>query len=99
MTRWPYIVIALVCLITIGGTPALAQIACGERTGMIAGLDRTYGESRRGGGLAGQAIVEVWASCKTGTWTILKTTPNGWCCVMASGQGWHDEGCRPGRSS
>ncbi len=37
------------------------------------------------------AIFEIWASEKTGTWTILKTTPNGLTCVMAVGDGWHDD--------
>ena len=32
------------------------------------------------------AVVEVFASDETGTWTITVTTPNGMTCLVASGQ-------------
>ncbi len=75
------------------GTPdAQAQMACGTRDSVVEKLGEKYGEVRRGGGLAGPtAIFEIWASEATGTWTILKTTPNGLTCVMAVGDGWHDD--------
>ena len=66
-------------------------MACGERNAVVTKLGEKYGEVRRGGGLAGAtAIFEVWASDTTGTWTILKTTPNGQACVMAVGEGWQE---------
>ncbi len=71
---------------------AQAQTACGKRADMVRVLDEDYGEVRRGGGLAGPtAIYEIWVSEATGTWTILKTTPNGVACVVAVGEGWHDD--------
>ncbi len=71
---------------------AQAQMACGTRDSVIAKLGDKYGEVRRGGGLAGPtAIFEIWASEATGSWTILKTMPNGLTCVMAVGEGWHDD--------
>ncbi len=71
---------------------AQAQMACGTRDAVVAKLGEKYGEVRRGGGLAGPtAIFEIWASEATGTWTILKTTPDGLACVMAVGDGWHDD--------
>ncbi len=71
---------------------AQAQMACGTRDSVVAKLGDKYGEVRRGGGLAGPtAIFEIWASEATGTWTILKTTPNGLTCVMAVGDGWQDD--------
>ncbi len=76
----------------IGPLDAQAQMACGTRESVVAKLGENYGEVRRGGGLAGPtAIFEIWASEATGTWTILKTTPNGLACVMAVGDGWHDD--------
>lgn len=67
-------------------------MACGSRDALIAKLGEKYGEVRRGGGLTGTtAIFEIWASDQTGTWTILKTTPDGLSCVMAVGDGWQDE--------
>ena len=74
-------------------TQAQGQMACGEREAVVAKLGEKYGEVRRGGGLAGAtAIFEVWASDTTGSWTILKTSPNGQACVMAVGEGWQDGG-------
>jgi hypothetical protein len=71
---------------------AQAQMACGARNAVVAKLGEKYGEVRRGGGLVGAtAIFEVWASATTGTWTILKTTPDGLACVMAVGEGWQDD--------
>ena len=80
----------------IGPPDAQAQVACGTRDSIVAKLGDKYGEVRRGGGLAGPtAIFEIWASEATGTWTILKTTPNGLTCIMAVGDGWHDDPGEP----
>ncbi len=91
MTRWRALLLA--ALIALHGAPAAAQMACGTRDSVIEKLKGKYGETRRGGGLAGPAaIFEVCASDKPPrTWTILKTTPNGWACIMAVGDGWHDD--------
>ena len=67
-------------------------MACGARESVVENLGQKYGEVRRGGGLTGStAIYEIWASEETGSWTILKTTPNGLACVMAVGEGWQDD--------
>ena len=71
---------------------AHAQSGCGDRNAMVEQLSRTYGEARKGAGLAGQtALFEVWASNATGSWTILKTTPNGMACVVAAGENRRDD--------
>ncbi len=76
----------------IGPPEAQAQMACGTRDSVVAKLGDKYGEIRHGGGLAGPtAIFEIWASEATGTWTILKTMPDGSSCIMAVGDGWHDD--------
>ncbi len=85
---------ALILGIAAIGTPdAQAQMACGSRDSVVAKLGEKYGEIRRGGGgLAGStAIFEIWASEATGTWTILKTSPDGMTCIMAVGDGWQDD--------
>ena len=83
-------------VIAAGPPDAQAQMACGTRDSIVAKLGDKYGEVRRGGGLAGPtAIFEIWASDVTGSWTILKTTPDGLTCVMAVGEGWHDEAGEP----
>jgi hypothetical protein len=71
---------------------AQAQVACGTRDSVVRNLGEKYGEVRRGVGLTGStAIFEIYASEVTGSWTILKTTPNGMACVMAVGEGWQDD--------
>jgi hypothetical protein len=69
-----------------GGT-AEAQQACGAREMVLKRLAEGYGESRRSVGLgANNAVIEVFASDETGTWTITVTMPNGTTCLVASGQ-------------
>ncbi|MFQ5624238.1 MAG: hypothetical protein ACE5FS_12690 [Paracoccaceae bacterium] len=71
--------------------PAAAQVSCAQREKIVLKLEKTYGESRTGSGLNGNSsMIEIWASAKTGTWTILMTRPDGISCVMATGQAWED---------
>lgn len=87
---------ALIALFIAFPVVAQAQMACGTRDAVVAKLGDKYGEVRRGGGLAGPtAIYEIWASDETGSWTILKTTPDGFACVMAVGEGWQDDAATP----
>lgn len=60
---------------------------CAPRDAVVERLAEDYGESRKSVGLgANNAVVEVFASEETGTWTITVTTPNGLTCLVASGQ-------------
>jgi hypothetical protein len=64
-----------------------AQETCGPRDLVIERLTSTYGETRQSLGLGrNNAMVEVFASTDTGTWTITVTTANGVTCLVASGQ-------------
>lgn len=81
-------------------TPALAQQQqnCGARDTVVDRLSSKYGESRQSIGMAPKGrVVEVFASPKTGTWTITVTTPNGVMCLVASGQSYEnlDEPAKP----
>ena len=70
-------------------SPAKAQAICAPREAVLAQLFETYGETRRGVGLAANnAMVELYASEDTGTWTIVVTSPGGLSCLVASGQAW-----------
>ncbi len=62
------------------------QMACGARASFIAQLDAKYGETRRSMGLSGNSVVELYANEKTGSWTILITSPQGTACMLAAGQ-------------
>ncbi|WP_170601294.1 hypothetical protein [Ruegeria arenilitoris] len=60
---------------------------CAPRPDVLQRLAETYGETRRGIGMARQGtVMEVFASDDTGTWTITVTLPNGLTCLMAAGE-------------
>lgn len=65
--------------------PAFSQNMCGERHVVVRMLYEEYGETVQSVGLAGNRILETYASEDTGTWTILMTMPDGVSCLMASG--------------
>jgi len=67
---------------------AFAQSAnCGPRQDVIKQLTEKYGEARQAMGLAANnALVEVFSSEATGSWTITMTTASGAMCLVASGQ-------------
>lgn len=66
--------------------PALAA-NCAPRETVVERLASKYGESRKSMGLgANNAVVEVFASEDTGTWTITVTSAKGVTCLVASGQ-------------
>ena len=67
-------------------TPAIAQ-NCAPRERVLERLAQSYGETRQSVGLgANNAMVEVYASQDSGTWTIIVTTAEGLTCLVASGQ-------------
>ena len=60
---------------------------CGPRDAVVARLAERFGETRQSIGLgADNAVMEVFASAETGTWTITVTTAAGLTCLVASGQ-------------
>lgn len=60
---------------------------CAPRDAVVARLASEYGESRQSMGLGGNnSVIEVFASEKTGTWSITVTSPHGVTCLVASGQ-------------
>lgn len=60
---------------------------CAPRPDVLQRLAETYGETRRGIGMAQQgAVMEVFASDDTGSWTITVTLPNGLTCLVAAGE-------------
>ncbi len=67
------------------------QANCAERAVVVERLQDRYGETRQSIGLGrNNAVVEVFASDSTGTWTILVTLPNGVSCLVASGESWEE---------
>lgn len=67
---------------------AHAQMQCGPRKLITKHLQTKFQESSGGLGLSGGVLFEIWSSPKTGTFTILSTTPQHISCIMAAGQDW-----------
>jgi hypothetical protein len=65
-----------------------ANMACGERTGVVQRLKEKYGETRERAGSLGDAYIEVYSNQKKGTFTILLSRPDGMSCLMAAGENW-----------
>jgi hypothetical protein len=62
---------------------------CADRSVVVERLASGYGETRQAMGLAANnAVVEVFASPVSGTWTIVVTLPGGPTCLVASGVAW-----------
>lgn len=68
---------------------AHAEPQCDTREKVTTLLAERYGETRRAMGIAGaNAVMELYASDTTGTWTMTVTLADGKMCLMASGQGY-----------
>ena len=60
---------------------------CAPRDAVLNRLAKSYGEIQQSQGLgANNAIIEVFASDTTGSWTITVTMPSGLTCLVASWQ-------------
>ena len=83
---WIFVCIALLAVLS-GPARAQGTRNCAPRDVVVARLSDGYGESRQSLGLGAEgALIEVFASQDTGTWTITVTNPGGLTCLVASGQ-------------
>lgn len=92
---------ALLAGMALCASPAASQGAsCADRTLMVGRLAEKYGETLQGAGLnQSNNMIELFANAKTGTWTILATTPNGMSCMMAAGRAWQGFAIAPVKGS
>ena len=64
---------------------------CAPRDRVVERLAEKYGETRQSMGLGtNNAVMEVFVSLETGTWTITVTTAGGLTCLVASGQAFEE---------
>lgn len=64
---------------------------CAPRDQVVERLAAKYGEVRQSMGLgSNNAVMEVFASSDSGTWTITVTMTNGITCLVASGQAFEE---------
>ena len=81
-------------LLAFGATALPAHASnCANRDMVVERLQSKYHEALAAGGIQktspANAVVEVWASHETGTFTVLLTRPNGVTCVVATGTDLH----------
>lgn len=77
----------------LAAAPAAAsnEQSCAPRAHVLDRLASAYGETRRGIGLGrGNVVIEVFASDRTGSWTIAMTTTDGTTCLIATGLSYED---------
>ena len=78
---------AFIAALIAGPASAQSGANCAPRDMVVERLAAKYGEVRQSMGLgANNAVVEVFASDVSGSWTITVTTANGLTCLVASGQ-------------
>ena len=64
---------------------------CAPRHQVVERLATKYGETRQSMGLgSNNAVMEVFASPSSGSWTITVTMANGITCLVASGQAFEE---------
>lgn len=80
---------ALLPLLLIAGSSLADEPKCGPREEIVAKLAHDYGEAQTGAGLSTDGVmVEMYASPKTGTFTVLASDPSGQSCLVTYGQDW-----------
>jgi hypothetical protein len=79
---------ALLALVYLAAPPSQAQEVCGLRTQFLEKLDTSYAQHPTALGLASNGSVLEIMSSQKGSWTILVTRPDGFSCVVATGEAW-----------
>jgi hypothetical protein len=70
-------------------TPSGTALPCHDYREIARQLGATYEETPVSLGLQSDGnLLQVFASARSGTWTIVSTTPNGFACVIAAGRNW-----------
>jgi hypothetical protein len=90
MTR-PLLALSLgIGAMILAADAAFAQARnCASHDSVTARLAEGYGETRQAIGIGqNSAVIEIFASLETRTWTITVTMPNGPTCVVAAGEGY-----------
>lgn len=80
---------ALCAMLSLAAPAAIAQQGCDTRDAMTEQLTSRYGEQIRGAGLRSEtAMIELWQSPETGSWSLLMTRADGTTCIIAHGTDW-----------
>jgi len=72
-----------------GGAEAQSAVLCGKRDAVVEALHRNHGEVAVSRGLTSRGtLIEVFASPKSDSFTIINSRPDGISCLVAAGEGW-----------
>ena len=90
MYRILRILILSVAIALVSSTAmAQARPQCNERDNVLELLAKKYKETPIAAGVTNTGgLVEVLNDSKSGSWTIIVTTPQGMSCLVAAGEGW-----------
>ena len=81
-------VAGIACVWAVSG---YAQVACAERAEVLKNLEEKFDERPMAAGLTSEGgLVEVVKTADGSTWTILVTSPDGYTCIVAVGEGWRE---------
>lgn len=84
--------VALALIAATPGAEAEERAACAARDKVIKRLSEQFGETLKSLGVhKDDAVIEVYSSDDTGTWTILVTRTDGISCLLAAGQRWEQD--------
>lgn len=68
---------------------AVMQLSCHDYREVLRQLGDRYEEAPVSiGAQSNGNMLQVFASTRSGTWTIVSTAPNGTACILAAGKGW-----------
>lgn len=83
----------ILCLLA---TAAHAEPQCAKHQAVVEMLAKQFGEAPHDMGMAAKsALMEMYASTDTGTWTLLITLPNGITCIIAAGDSFETVAASP----
>jgi len=75
----------------IGGAEAQSGVLCGKRDAVVAALEKNHGEVAVSRGLTSRGtLIEVFASPKSDSFTIINSRPDGVSCLVTAGEGWQE---------
>jgi hypothetical protein len=79
---------ALFLLVIFAAFPAVAQVFCASHDAIADLLGKRYAEAPEAWGFTAEGnLIEVFTS-RSGSWTLVVTTPAGTSCPQAAGRSW-----------
>jgi hypothetical protein len=91
-----FAMIGSLALATAAQAQMMPSLPCHLYTEVARQLGASYDEAPVSLGLQSNGnLLQVFASTKSGTWTIVSTTPNGLACILAAGENWEDLSVKP----